>query len=496
MVIMRPDPTGRPHPDLRPEETARPDEGPQRKDQEVSSLSREAPAGIGGMLTRARVERGWSQLRLAELLCAVAGAATVTRHEVSRWEREERVPSGYWLGWLADALGTPVTALEAAAGRTRAARTAVRAEGRGLANPGWSSSADASGSAPQGMALALGSKSQAGGTSAGLDLAAFDARVAALRRMDDLVGGADLAKIVMVELRSALAGLGGVTGSTATIGPAALAPRLVAQLAQVACWVLADAGDPVMSARAARAGLRLAARSSDRPLVAHLLGCLSEIATEGGDGERGLRLARAASARAAPGPRLGRALQLHRLAYAAAIAGRREEATAALDAAEGTVARPGREGAPPWLYWLDDRHLAVLAGRCHAALGNARPAERLLTEAIAGGGLTPRARAICGAWLGISRATSGDLDGACDVAGYALLAAVRSGSVRAARRVRALDAALTAHPDPGSAVGRYVALADRTIPYLPDARSAGKADAAWTVADRRAGSPRSRPATG
>ena len=40
---------------------------------------------IGVVLARLRTGRGMSQLRLAELLCAASGQATVTRHEVSRW---------------------------------------------------------------------------------------------------------------------------------------------------------------------------------------------------------------------------------------------------------------------------------------------------------------------------------------------------------------------------------------------------------------------------
>lgn len=69
---------------------------------------------IGALLARVRAERGVSQLRLAERLCATAGVATVTRHEVSRWEREERIPSRYWLVWLAVVLDLPIGRLQRA----------------------------------------------------------------------------------------------------------------------------------------------------------------------------------------------------------------------------------------------------------------------------------------------------------------------------------------------------------------------------------------------
>ena len=69
---------------------------------------------IGALLARVRIEHGVSQLRLAERLCAASGLSTVTRSEVSRWEREERIPSGFWLGWLAVVLDLPLGRLERA----------------------------------------------------------------------------------------------------------------------------------------------------------------------------------------------------------------------------------------------------------------------------------------------------------------------------------------------------------------------------------------------
>jgi transcriptional regulator with XRE-family HTH domain len=77
---------------------------------------------LGALLARVRGEQGISQLRLAERLCAAAGQPTVTRHEVSRWEREERIPTGYWLGWLAAVLEVPLAELERAAAAARTNR--------------------------------------------------------------------------------------------------------------------------------------------------------------------------------------------------------------------------------------------------------------------------------------------------------------------------------------------------------------------------------------
>jgi transcriptional regulator with XRE-family HTH domain len=80
------------------------------------------PETLGALLARVRGEQGVSQLRLAERLCAASGQPTVTRHEVSRWEREERIPTSYWLGWLAAVLDLPLARLERSAAAARRAR--------------------------------------------------------------------------------------------------------------------------------------------------------------------------------------------------------------------------------------------------------------------------------------------------------------------------------------------------------------------------------------
>jgi transcriptional regulator with XRE-family HTH domain len=66
---------------------------------------------IGPLLLRLRTARSYSQDQLAQLLCAVSGMPTITRVEVSRWERHDRIPSAYWLQWLAQVLGIPLDVL-------------------------------------------------------------------------------------------------------------------------------------------------------------------------------------------------------------------------------------------------------------------------------------------------------------------------------------------------------------------------------------------------
>jgi transcriptional regulator with XRE-family HTH domain len=90
------------------------------------------PAQLGPLLARCRLDRGWSQQRAASELCAAAGVPTLSRHEISRWERQRRVPGGFWLGWLAVVLDVPLVVLAEAAAATRRA-TSTRATGPGRA---------------------------------------------------------------------------------------------------------------------------------------------------------------------------------------------------------------------------------------------------------------------------------------------------------------------------------------------------------------------------
>jgi len=62
---------------------------------------------FGHRLAQLRRRRGLSQQQLADLLCAATGTSSLTRNEISRWERGQRQPAQAWLGWLALVLHVP-----------------------------------------------------------------------------------------------------------------------------------------------------------------------------------------------------------------------------------------------------------------------------------------------------------------------------------------------------------------------------------------------------
>jgi hypothetical protein len=299
---------------------------------------------------------------------------------------------------------------------------------------------------------------------AGIEPVDLRARIAELRRMDDLLSGAEVVEAVFAELREATAALDPAQGRSRR---ARERLRLVAELGQLAAWVAADAGDEGASLRAHRTALRTAQAADDQPLAGHILGCHAQLAAEDGEPHVALPLARRAAARAAPtSSARTRALQCQRIGYAAALAGERRRCEEALLAAERAFARGDPARDPEWLYWFDDIRLTTMAGRCYAALGRPALARPLLTAALDSGRLRQRGWALCASALVRAHVDTGDLDAACALAGEALLTCVRSGSVRATRHLRQVEPWLR-RTGGHAALHEYEAMAAECRQYLP-----------------------------
>jgi transcriptional regulator with XRE-family HTH domain len=449
------------------------------------------PVLIGPLLARLRTGRGWSQLRLAETLCQVSGRITVTRHEVSRWERGQRVPGPFWLDALAVALDAPLEELEAAVGATR-----ERIPGPGARPPGrpwlWRplvaldllaalddravddlrdlAHAWLAGS-PEGWDGRAGAGTPDAGWPAtgceviggfeaepepvlldgtGRDVLGFlEARLGRLRRADDLLGGVELAQRVDRRLRQVIPALRKIGNTRGRLRNRAL--RLIAGYAQLAGWVQADAGDGLAAKRAYRVGLKAAAVAGDRELAAHVLGSLSSLSLDGGNAHEALLVARTGLAGLAVAPEeagaerehrgslLLWALLLHRAALAAARLRDRREAELMLVEAERVAAGSKPEDEPAWLYWLDHEELTAMTGRCLAVLGRPFRAVRMLQCWSGGGG--PRSSALYGCWLARAYVDLGEAEEARRLMARVRLQVAGVGSVRVEGAMRHLGVA-------------------------------------------------------
>lgn len=83
---------------------------------------REPPESIAELIKWIRERRGISQRELAESLVVASGRDTVTRGDISRWERGKRIPTSHWLRWLSHVLEIPLPALQHAASVARRER--------------------------------------------------------------------------------------------------------------------------------------------------------------------------------------------------------------------------------------------------------------------------------------------------------------------------------------------------------------------------------------
>ncbi|TWP47336.1 helix-turn-helix transcriptional regulator [Lentzea tibetensis] len=81
-----------------------------------------ATESISTLIPQARRERGLTQEELARRLSEISRNDSITREDISRWERGKRIPGPYWRGWISKALEMPCADVERAAHVARTTR--------------------------------------------------------------------------------------------------------------------------------------------------------------------------------------------------------------------------------------------------------------------------------------------------------------------------------------------------------------------------------------
>ncbi|MFI1577082.1 transcriptional regulator [Embleya sp. NPDC020630] len=420
---------------------------------------------VGALIARVRRQQGKTQQRLADLLCEASGDATVTRHEVSRWERGTRLPTR-WLPWISTVLGISRDELEAAAAPLRGRRSQIAPKAPGSATP-WCTEewtrADAEAVAhaltadhAEGLAARVAHEwlladapqvyEMRSGRRVGTALAdTIRLRSDRLRRMDDIVGGTELYPAIAAELADTVRVLreGAYTDET---GRALL--TVGAELAQLAGWVASDLGMHAQAERDYLAGVRLAHGAGDRPLAANLLSTLSyQMANTGREAEAVLVARSAEAGGRGKATADVRALLLERVAWAHARADQPRECDRALGVADDAFerGRPGDE-EPEWVYWLNRDEMDVMAGRCYTELRRPLRAEPLLRGAVDRYDTRhTREVALYLSWLAEAYLQAREVDEAAGIAMRVLDIAAGSDSARSRARLSLLADRLTRH---------------------------------------------------
>lgn len=90
-----------------------------------------AATPLGELLAGQRIEKGLSQGDLVAKLHTLSGNDSITREDISRWERGKRIPGPYWRQWLSGVLDTSGQELELAAAVARRQRRKTHRGGGG-----------------------------------------------------------------------------------------------------------------------------------------------------------------------------------------------------------------------------------------------------------------------------------------------------------------------------------------------------------------------------
>jgi transcriptional regulator with XRE-family HTH domain len=270
-------------------------------------------------------------------------------------------------------------------------------------------------------------------------------RTARLRRLDDVLGGAETYPVYAAELKSTIA-LVDEASYTGTTGRALMG--VVTEQAQQAGWAAFDAGWHTLARRHFRDSLTAASDAGDTSLIANSLAFLAyqKVST----GQPGASEAEA-SCRVADSdetPQAVRALLRERAAWAHAVAGNARATEQSLDLArEALGGGHGRPG-PDWALWVDQTELQIMTGRCWSALQNPARAIPALTDALDRYEDThARDKALYLTWLADAHLDNGDFEQAATVTRRAVALCADVASARPRQRVNDLIGRLELYRD-------------------------------------------------
>ncbi|WP_326829573.1 helix-turn-helix domain-containing protein [Streptosporangium sp. NBC_01810] len=441
---------------------------------------------IEELIKQSRQAKGLTQASLADRLARASGQSTITRNEVSRWERGKRLPLA-WLPWLSIVLDLPLAVLDQAVVLSRAKRLGVTPPSMNgdrltLFSDGWTRENN------DAMAAGLVAESEAMSEESALRVAhewliveppqlheiragrrighplidKIETRVDHLRHLDDYVGSTDLHALVSQELE-ATATVAREAAYREDVGRRLL--KAVGELCQLAGWVTSDAGLYGRARTYYVKGIQAAHVAGDEPTAANLLSSLSYQMANVGDPRKAAVLARTAvkGAERSSTP-LTRALLLERVAWAHAKAGDSaitERALGEVDQVFG-LHREGDED-PKWVYWLDRGEVDVMAGRCFTELGRPLRAEPLLIQGIDTYDAT-RARelSLYLSWLADAYAQAREIEQATEAASKSLNLAVKVNSARVTDRIELIRSRLRPFADT-AAVRRFEDLCQSAV---------------------------------
>lgn len=366
---------------------------------------------IGDLIAAVRRANGWSQNDLADRLNLASGEVTLTRSEISRWERGTRVPQSFWGKWIAAVAGIPLDRVQAAGAAARQLRGSIPVPSLNL--PEIVPNAD--------------DRDRIDGVLSGsrhVDRATLEWIKGCLgqhRVAEDTVGADPIAPVARAQL-GAVADI----ANRAEAGLRSVAVDLAAQYAQFLGWMAVTKADHGAATAWYMRSQKWADDVGDAELAATALSMRAHHAWGQGDPRQCRQLVNAADGYRKLSPGL-RGMLRQTAARGCALAGDKEGARAELDRASELLRSASDPGSadPDWLYFYNEDWLLRQRGTIELQLGNFAEAAELLGTGYQR--IDPsyqRDQAWIGSCLSMALASTGEADEsvriATDVASNAL----------------------------------------------------------------------------
>jgi tetratricopeptide (TPR) repeat protein len=274
------------------------------------------------------------------------------------------------------------------------------------------------------------------------DTAQLLRRTARLRRLDDLLGGADTYRLYASELENT-AHL--AKHATCTAATRQALTSIIAEQAQLAGWAAFDAGLQPQAKRHYVTSLQAAKEASNAALAGNSLAFLAYQQVTTGKPHIEMATASYATAEKQATPKV-RALLLERMAWTHAVAGHASETERALARAIEALRAVDHRPEPDWVFWVDDRELDIMAGRCWTELRRPLRAVPVLENVLAGYEDThARDKALYLTWLAHAYLDAGEVEQAATTTIRAIELAAGIASVRPSARIGKVAQRLQQH---------------------------------------------------
>ncbi|MFI9452730.1 helix-turn-helix domain-containing protein [Amycolatopsis sp. NPDC052450] len=388
---------------------------------------------IGELLRTLREDTGRSQTDQAAVLSELSGQA-ISRNEVSRWEAERRLPTPFWQEYLAASFGVEGNMIKRAVSTARAKRRKERTGG--VQRREFIGAIAA-------LAIPLARTDQPTDRRIGRsDIAELRRRTARLRRLDNIMGGAETFPVYSAEAKFTQR-LIRESSHTEDIGRELLA--LLAEQQQQAGWAAFDHGQHALAEQLYDDSRKNAEDAQAFDLAGNALAYAAYQKTATQQSGTALATDSYEVARQVATPKVG-ALLLERKAWAHATAGEAQEADRALNLAREALNAPATRPEPDWVFWVDTAEIDIMAGRCWAELRRPLRAVPVLERVLGEFDDThARDKALYLTWLATSYLQAREVEQAAATLGHAADLAAGATSVRPARRIETVARRLAGH---------------------------------------------------